>query len=116
MMVNPPFRSTFDATGVDVKTTTEALIYSLVTCKHVSHQVLLTGRAHSHKHIVGALVGDVVYESLTLGVIAEIAVAMTDDIDAGKVGAQSYNGIGMNVGTTSDDVKRTIGGVTAYDV
>lgn len=115
-MVNPPFRSTLDTTGVDVKTAPEALIYSLVTCKHVSHQILLTGRAHSHEDIIGSLVGDIVYESLTLGVIAEIAVAMTDNIDAGKVGAQSYNGVGMNVGTTSDDVKRAVGEVTAYDV
>ena len=88
VVVNPPFRGTFDMARIDIETAAESLIDGLVATEHLAHEHLLFGRAHGHEHDIGAFLHDVGNQRFLFFRRGKIAVAVAGNADIGELRTQ----------------------------
>ena len=78
-MLLPPQGSSFHSPCIDIKTTAESLVNGRMHFHHVCHQDFLLGRTHCNEHHIGSFARYILNQGITLFIIVDITVAITND-------------------------------------
>ena len=85
IVVQPPFWSTLHVTGIDIETSSEALIDGLMPFLHLLHEQFLFRRAHSYEYDIGLLHVDIIEQSIFLFRGLKVAVTISYNFNIGKL-------------------------------
>ena len=116
IVVYPPARCACHCAGEDIEASAQALIYGFrLSALHIGHKYFLLRRAHGDEYYIRFFFGYIVYESLSLGIVADVSVAVSYDAYVGIALAQAFYGLGVYFRGGSNDVECAVGVVSVDD-